>query len=98
MSRDLHDTAVSLAKEADARREELTRARCIPSDIFKRAADGGLFRQMVARQLGGLGVSPVEWFENGMHMARWEPSLPGWSRKASVIWPPISQQVRRSWR
>ena len=75
MSRDLHDTAVSLAKEADARREELTRARCIPSDIFKRAANGGLFRQMVAPQLGGLGVSPVEWFENGMHMARWEPSF-----------------------
>jgi alkylation response protein AidB-like acyl-CoA dehydrogenase len=75
MGHDLHDKAVSLAEEADARREELVRTRRIPSDLFKRAAEGGLFRQLVARRLGGLGLSPAEWFETGLNMARWEPSF-----------------------
>ena len=65
MGHDLHDKAVSLAEEANSRREELVRTRCIPLDLFKRTAEGGLFRQLVAQQLGGLGLSPAEWFETG---------------------------------
>lgn len=75
MAHDVHTTAVALAKEADGRREELVRARRIPSDLFQRAAEGGLFRQLLARQLGGLGRSPAEWFETGVGMARWEASF-----------------------
>jgi len=75
MAHELHDIAVSLAKEADARRQELVGARCIPPDLFKRASDGGLFRQLVARQLGGPGRTPAEWFATGVDMAEWEPSF-----------------------
>jgi alkylation response protein AidB-like acyl-CoA dehydrogenase len=75
MNHDLHATAVALAREADGRREELVRARRIPADLFQRSAEGGLFRQMVARRLGGLGRSPAEWFETGVEMARWEASF-----------------------
>jgi indole-3-acetate monooxygenase len=75
MAHRVEATAVALAKEADSRREELVRARRVPADLFQRAAEGGLFRQMVAQQLGGLGRSPAEWFETGVEMAKWEPSF-----------------------
>jgi alkylation response protein AidB-like acyl-CoA dehydrogenase len=75
MACDVHATAVALAKEADGRREELVRVRRIPADLFQRSAEAGLFRQMLARQLGGLGRSPAEWFETGVEMARWEASF-----------------------
>jgi len=77
MAHDVDDVAVALAKEADGRRDELVRARRSPSDLFQRAAENGLFRQMLARQLGGLGRSPAEWFETGIAMATWEASF-GW--------------------
>jgi indole-3-acetate monooxygenase len=75
MALDIQTVAIVLAKEADSRREELVRARRIPSDLFQRAAKACLFWQLVARQLGGLGLSPAEWFETGVEMARWEPSF-----------------------
>jgi alkylation response protein AidB-like acyl-CoA dehydrogenase len=67
--------AVSLAKEADSRREELLQERRIPQDLFQRAGEANLFRQMLCKELGGLGRSPAEWFETGVEMARWEPSF-----------------------
>jgi len=72
---DVHTAGVTLAKEADARRAELERERQVPPDLFRRAADAGLFRQLICVELGGLGRSAVEWFRTGVEMARWEPSF-----------------------
>jgi alkylation response protein AidB-like acyl-CoA dehydrogenase len=47
----------------------------VPPDLFRRAADAGLFRQLICTELGGLGMSAVEWFRIGVEMARWEPSF-----------------------
>jgi hypothetical protein len=41
MNQDMQATAVSLAKEADGRRDGLVRARRIPADPFKRSAEAG---------------------------------------------------------
>ena len=75
MSNDPSLTAISLAKEADARREELERGRRIPSDLSRRAGDAGLFRQLLSTELGGLGRSAADWFRLGVDMARWEASF-----------------------
>src|SRR5262249_45421232 len=75
MPSNVHAAGVALAREADGRRDELVRARRIPADLFQRSAEAGLFRQMLAPQVGGLGRSPAEWFETGIEMARWEPSF-----------------------
>ena len=75
MTDDIHAAAVNLAKEADGRRAELERERQVPPDLFRRAADAGLFRQLICTELGGLGRSVVEWFRTGVQMARWEPSF-----------------------
>jgi indole-3-acetate monooxygenase len=72
---DVHAAAVTLAKEADARRAELEHERQVPPDLFRRAADAGLFRQLICPELGGLGRSAVEWFRTGVEMARWESSF-----------------------
>ena len=75
MSNDISLAAITLAKEADARREELQRLRRIPNDLFRRAGDAGLFRQLLSTELGGLGGSAADWFRLGVEMARWEPSF-----------------------
>jgi alkylation response protein AidB-like acyl-CoA dehydrogenase len=75
MTDDIDAAAVSLAKEADARRAELERGRQVPPDLFRRAAEAGLFRQLICAELGGPGRSAVEWFRTGVEMARWEPSF-----------------------
>jgi indole-3-acetate monooxygenase len=75
MTNNVHNAAVSLAKETDARRVELERERQVPPDLFRRAADAGLFGQLICTELGGLGRSAVEWFRTGVEMARWEPSF-----------------------
>jgi len=72
---DAHIMGTRLAKEADARRDELDHMRRIPADLFKRAGDADLFRQLVCKDRGGLGRSPAEWFCTGVEMARWEPSF-----------------------
>ena len=72
---DVHAAGVTLAKEADARRGELERERQVPKDLFQRAGDAGLFRQLLCAELGGLGRSPAEWFQTSVDMARWEPSF-----------------------
>lgn len=72
---EVHTAGVILAKEADARRGELERERQVPKDLFQRAGDAGLFRQLVCAELGGLGRSAAQWFRTGVEMARWEPSF-----------------------
>src|SRR4051794_31617274 len=71
----VHTAGVILAKEADARRGELERERQVPKDLFQRAGDAGLFRQLLCTELGGLGRSATEWFQTSVDMARWEPSF-----------------------
>jgi hypothetical protein len=46
MIKDVHSVGVALAKEADERRPELERERRVPADLFHRAAEAGLFRQL----------------------------------------------------
>jgi alkylation response protein AidB-like acyl-CoA dehydrogenase len=75
MVHEVHMAAIALAQEADGRRDELLRTRCIPPDLFKRAGEANLFRQLLCTQLGGLGRSPAEWFNTGIEMGRWEPSF-----------------------
>ena len=72
---DVHAAGATLAKEADGRRGELDRMRRVPNDLFERAGDAGLFRQLLCEELGGLGRSPAEWFCTSVEMARWEPSF-----------------------
>ena len=75
MADQLHEAAIALAKEADTRRTELDYERRIPGDLFERAGDAGLFRQLLCKTLGGLSRSPAEWFLTGVDMARWESSF-----------------------
>jgi alkylation response protein AidB-like acyl-CoA dehydrogenase len=75
MSDPAREVAASLAREADNRRQELIQQRQIPADLFRRAGEAKLFRQMVPVALGGLGLAAVDWFLNGLEMARWEPSF-----------------------
>ena len=74
---DLGTAIAELGEEARARRDELVAHRGIPEDLFRRAGEAGLFRQMVSSELGGLGLSPTEWFDNVVEIARLEPSF-GW--------------------
>jgi len=75
MDDNVHMTGVMLAKEADARRGELQRERQVPGDLFQRAKNAGRIQQLICKELGGLGMSAVEWFRTGVEMARWEPSF-----------------------
>lgn len=72
---DVHAAGVMLAKEANSRRVEFERERQVPPDLFRRAAEASLFRQMICRELDGPGRSAVDWFHTGVEMARWEPSF-----------------------
>ena len=68
-------TAEALGAAADARTHELHDARRVPDDLYRDAIDTGLFRQLVAADLGGLDRAPLEWFRTGVELARHEPSL-----------------------
>jgi len=74
---DVGAAIAALGEEARERRDELAAYRGIPDDLFRRAGEAGLFRQMVSVELGGLGLSPTEWFDNVVEIARLEPSF-GW--------------------
>lgn len=72
---DLTAAATALAQEARDRRLELDAGRCIPADLMERAGEAGLYRQMLPVDEGGHGLTPAEWFLNGIEMARHEPSF-----------------------
>jgi alkylation response protein AidB-like acyl-CoA dehydrogenase len=74
---DLTEAARTLAQEAAGRRAELDGDRRIPADLLERAGDAGLYRQMLPVDRGGYGLTPRDWFLNGIEMARYEPSF-GW--------------------
>ena len=73
--------AASLIKElasiADASTEELQEICRIPDDLYKAAARAGLFRQLIVADLSGMPVTPLEWFQTGVDLARHEASF-GW--------------------
>jgi alkylation response protein AidB-like acyl-CoA dehydrogenase len=75
---DITTACVALAQEARERRLELDAGRCIPADLMERAGEAGLYRQMLPVGQGGYGLTPAEWFLNGIEMARHEPSF-AWS-------------------
>ena len=99
MMKDAHSVGVDLAREADARRSEFERERQVPADLFRRAGEAGLFRQLICAELGGLGRSAVEWFRTGVEMARWEPSF-SWVVTQGRAIPQVSPQpvIQRSCR
>ena len=65
----------ALGAAADDRRAELESGRRIPPDLYEQALRAGLFRQLVAPDLGGDGAPPGAWFRTGMELARHEASL-----------------------
>ena len=77
ITEDLTAAGAALAQEARGRRAELDAGRTIPSDLLERAGEAGLYRQMLPVDRGGYGLTPAEWFLNGIEMARFEPSF-GW--------------------
>lgn len=80
------------------RQSEAFEAECrVPDDLYRVVARHGLFRQLVAVELGGLGDTPTTWFRRGVRLARQEPSL-GWvvTQGASELgW--IAAGGERSW-
>lgn len=74
---DLFRTATELGKWADQRWAELDRDCRLPADLHKAALVSGLFRTLVPVELGGVGVTPLEWFRLGIELARHEASF-GW--------------------
>ena len=75
--RRLDDVVAELGAAADDRTAELRQQRRIPADLYRTAVDAGLFRQLIAADLGGLARTPLDWFRTGVELARHEASL-GW--------------------
>ena len=71
------DAATTLGATADARTAELDEQRRIPEDIDLAARTSGLYRSLVPEDMGGTGLGPLQWFHDGVELARHEPSL-GW--------------------
>ncbi len=67
--------ALDLAEQAAASVDVLDAERCLPQELALAAADVGLFRQLVPKDVGGAGAAPIDWFRRGVAMARREPSF-----------------------
>ena len=63
--------------EIDTRIADLDGQRRVPADLYDAMVRRGLFRQLVPRELGGVGLSPLEWFEHGVRLAARDASV-GW--------------------
>ena len=74
MSLKLTAAGAALARRRAAAGPSSTPAQ-IPSDLLERAGEAGLYRQMLPVDRGGYGLTPSEWFLNGIEMARYEPSF-----------------------
>jgi indole-3-acetate monooxygenase len=74
---DLFRMAAELGRRADQRWAELDRDCRLPADLHEAALVAGLFRTLVPVELGGVGVTPLEWFRVGIELARHEASF-GW--------------------
>lgn len=74
---DLFATAAELGQLADQRWAELDRECRLPADLHEAARAAGLFRTLVPVELGGVGLTPLDWFRVGVELARHEASF-GW--------------------
>lgn len=74
---DLFRKAAELGQRADERWAELDRDCRLPADLRDAALAAGLFRTLVPVELGGVGMTPIEWFRLGVELARYEASF-GW--------------------
>jgi alkylation response protein AidB-like acyl-CoA dehydrogenase len=66
-----------IGDDVQRRSEELSGSRRVPDDLYEAIARCGLFRQLVPRELGGVGATPAEWFANGVELASCDASV-GW--------------------
>ena len=73
----LRESVRMIGDDIERRSEELGVSRRVPDDLYETIARSGLFRQLVPREMGGVGATPAEWFANGVELA---------SRDASVGW------------
>ena len=73
----LEDAAATLGAETDRRWRELDVAQRLPEDIYLQMAQAGILRQLLPREVGGMGRSTIEWFDLGLELARYDGSL-GW--------------------
>jgi indole-3-acetate monooxygenase len=72
---ELDGILAALAGTVEDMRERLDADNRLPERIYEEAAGLGLFRQLVPRELGGWGAGPIEWFQRGLTLARYEPSF-----------------------
>ncbi|MGI9623183.1 MAG: acyl-CoA dehydrogenase family protein [Acidimicrobiales bacterium] len=73
----LRDSVRAIGVEIDRRSAELSGSCRVPDDLGETIARQGLFRQLVPRELGGVGATPAEWFTNGVELASHDASV-GW--------------------
>ena len=59
----------------DERADELANARRLPDDLYEITAGAGLFRQLIPADLGGVDGTPLDWFRNGLEIARHDASV-----------------------
>lgn len=71
------EVAAELGAHADRRWAELDRGCRVPADLYDAALAARLFRTLVPAELNGAHLSPVDWFNIGVELARHEPSF-GW--------------------
>jgi alkylation response protein AidB-like acyl-CoA dehydrogenase len=64
-----------IAAEIDRRADELAQGTRVPDDLYESIARRGLFRQLVPRDIGGVGATAMEWFANGLELARHDASV-----------------------
>lgn len=84
----LRESVRVIGDEVERRSEELGVSRRVPDDLYETIARSGLFRQLVPRELGGVGATPAEWFANGVELA---------SRDASVGWVVTQGAAELGW-
>ena len=85
---ELRESVRAIGEDIERRSEELGETRRVPDDLYETIARCGLFRQLVPRELGGVGATPAEWFAHGVELA---------SRDASVGWVVTQGAAELGW-
>jgi alkylation response protein AidB-like acyl-CoA dehydrogenase len=73
----LRESVRALGDEVELRCDELAASRRVPDDLYETIALDGMFRQLLPRDIGGVGATPAEWFANGVELASHDASI-GW--------------------
>jgi len=73
----LRESVRAIGDDIERRSEELSVSRRVPDDLYETIARRGLFRQLVPRELGGIGATPADWFATGVDLASHDASV-GW--------------------